>query len=101
MQAAPGNIDAEYGFRHIDLRVRSSRFANWDSFLSEAPEFSIAVEVLDDIPGHRGRYVNFDHHAGVIREVTMSAAMQAYIAVRQGRLMERWRRHRSKIPVYV
>lgn len=94
-------IDAGYGFRHIDLRVRSSRFSNWDSFLREAPEYSIAVEVVDDVPGHRGRYVNFDHHAGVIREATMSAAMQAYIAVRQGRLMERWRRHRNRIPVYV
>ena len=31
----------------------------------------------------------------------MSAAMQAYIAVRQGRLMERWLRRRSPIPVYV
>jgi hypothetical protein len=31
----------------------------------------------------------------------MSAAMQAYIAVRQGRLMERWLQRRSPIPVYV
>ena len=93
--------DVEYGFRHIDLRVRSSRFDDWASFMRDAPEYSIAVEVLDDVPGHRGRYVNFDHHAGVIREATMSASMQAYIAVRQGRLMERWRRYRSRVPVYV
>ena len=31
----------------------------------------------------------------------MSAAMQAYIAVRQGRLMEKWLVRRAKIPVYV
>jgi hypothetical protein len=31
----------------------------------------------------------------------MSAAMQAYIAVRQGRLMERWLPRRSPLPVYV
>ena len=99
MQGAPA--DAEYGFRHIDLRVRESRFPNWEAFQRQAPEYSIAVEVVDDVPGHRGRYVNFDHHAGVIREATMSAAMQAYIAVRQGRLMERWRRYRDRIPVYV
>lgn len=95
------DFDTDFGFRHIDLRVRSSRFDSWASFLREAPEYSIAIEVLDDVPGHRGRYVNFDHHAGVIREATMSAAMQAYIAVRQGRLMERWRRNRDLIPVYV
>ena len=93
--------DTEFGFRHIDLRVRSSRFDSWESFIREAPEYSIAIEVLDDVPGHRGHYVNFDHHAGVIREATMSAAMQAYIAVRQGRLMERWRRDCGRIPVYV
>src|SRR5690606_36272136 len=38
---------------------------------------------------------------GVIREVTMSAAMQAYIAVRQGGLMRRWLAHRCPVPVYV
>jgi hypothetical protein len=86
---------------NIELRVRSSRFENWSAFEREAPEYSIALEVLDDVPGHRGHYVSFDHHAGVIREVTMSAAMQAYIAVRQGRLMERWLRRRNPIPVYV
>ncbi len=31
----------------------------------------------------------------------MSAAMQAYIAVRQGGLMQRWLEHRCPIPVYV
>jgi len=56
---------------------------------------------MDDVPGHRGHYVHFDHHAGVIREATMSAAMQAYIAVRQGRLMERWLRKQKPVPVYV
>ena len=69
--------------------------------MNEAPEYSIGLEVMDDTPGHRGHYVHFDHHAGVIREVTMSAAMQAYLAIRQGRLMEKWLRHRKPVPVYV
>lgn len=69
--------------------------------MGDAPEYSIGLEVIDDTPGHRGHYVHFDHHAGVIREVTMSAAMQAYIAIRQGRLMEKWLRHRRPVPVYV
>jgi len=88
-------------FRNIDLRVPKQRFANWDQFVRETPEYSIGIEVMDDTPGHRGHWVHFDHHAGVIREVTMSAAMQAYIAVRQGRLMERWLQRRCPVPVYV
>jgi hypothetical protein len=81
--------------------VPPTRFRNWDHFIQSAPEYSIGLEVIDDAPGHRGHYVHFDHHAGVIREATMSAAMQAYIAVRQGKLMQRWLPRRCPIPVYV
>jgi hypothetical protein len=91
----------EGGFRYIDLRVPSARFASWDHFIRSVPEYSIGLEVIDDTPGHRGHYVHFDHHEGVIREATMSAAMQAYMAVRQGRLLEKWLQHRCPIPVYV
>ena len=55
---------------------------------------------MNDTPGHRGHWVHFDHHKGVIREATMSAALQAYIAVRQGRLMEKWLRRRRPVSVY-
>lgn len=88
-------------FTDIELRVPANRFDNWDHFINAAPEYSIGIEVVNDTPGHRGHHVHFDHHAGVVREVTMSAAMQAYIAVRQGRLMERWLRKRRPVPVYV
>jgi CheY-like chemotaxis protein len=88
-------------FQNISLRVPAKRFTGWDHFIDTVPEYSIGVEVIDDIPGHRGHFVHFDHHAGVVREAAMSAAMQAYIAVRQGRLMERWLKRRSPVPVYV
>lgn len=88
-------------FENIELRVPSRRFTSWDDFLAQAPEYSIGLEVMDDTPGHRGHYAHFDHHDGVIREATMSAAMQVYIAVRQGRLMERWLRKQRPVPVYV
>ncbi len=88
-------------FKDIELRVPAQRFENWQQFISAVPEYSVGLEVIDDTPGHRGHYVHFDHHAGVVREATMSAAMQAYIAVRQGRLMERWLQKRRPIPVYV
>ena len=88
-------------FKDIELRVSPQRFESWADFMSTAPEYSIGLECIDDTPGHRGHYVHFDHHAGVVREATMSAAMQAYIAVRQGRLMERWLRRVRPVPVYV
>ncbi|HUI80865.1 MAG TPA: hypothetical protein VLY24_23225 [Bryobacteraceae bacterium] len=88
-------------FRYIDLRVPATRFESWQHFIDSVPEYSIGLEVIDDTPGHRGHYVHFDHHVGVVREATMSAAMQAYMAVRQGQLMQRWLAHRSPIPVYV
>ncbi|HEV3334523.1 MAG TPA: hypothetical protein VG096_26225 [Bryobacteraceae bacterium] len=88
-------------FRYIELRVPATRFDSWDHFTEVAPEYSIGLEVIDDTPGHRGHFVHFDHHEGVVREATMSAAMQAYMAVRQGKLMQRWLQHRCPIPVYV
>jgi CheY-like chemotaxis protein len=88
-------------FRNIEICVPEKRFRSWEHFMQETPEYSIGLEVVEDTPGHRGHWVHFDHHDGVIREVTMSAAMQAYIAVRQGRLMERWLRKRRPVKVYV
>jgi len=88
-------------FQYIELRVPATRFDSWDDFIERVPEYSIGLEVIDDTPGHRGHYVHFDHHEGVVREATMSAAMQAYMAVRQGHLMQRWLQHRCPLPVYV
>lgn len=88
-------------FSNIEICVPARRFENWEQFQRETPEYSIGLEVMNDTPGHRGHWVHFDHHDGVIREVTMSAAMQAYIAVRQGRLMERWLRKQRPVKVYV
>jgi len=89
-----------YSFHNIVLRVAPKRFASWEQFVRETPEYSIGLEVVDSPPGHQGHHVHFDHHAGVVREATLSAAMQAYIAVRQGRLMERWLLKQRPVPVY-
>ncbi len=88
-------------FQSIRLHVLSERFQSWEEFTRESPPYSIALEALDDVPGQRGSRVSFDHHKGVIRQVTMSAAMQAYLAVRQSRLMVRWLEKRRPIDVYV
>ncbi|MBI4875855.1 MAG: hypothetical protein HY822_14560 [Acidobacteria bacterium] len=91
----------ESQFENIALSVPATRFQNWEHFVRTAPEYSIGLEVMDDTPGHRGHWVHFDHHSGVIREATMSAAMQAYIAVRQGRLMQRWLEKQRPVHVHV
>jgi hypothetical protein len=91
----------DHEFRNIRLHVAPKRFSDWEDFIRNTPEYSIGLEVIDDVPGHRGHRVHFDHHKGVVREAAMSAAMQAYIAVRQGRLMERWLKRQAPINVYV
>ena len=50
-------------FQNVYLHVAPRRFTSWEDFMGEAPEYSIGLEVMDDIPGHRGHYVHFDHHA--------------------------------------
>jgi len=90
----------EKNFQNIRIHVAPRRFQNWDEFIEKTPDYSIGLEVMDDLPGHIGHRVHFDHHKGVVREATMSAAMQAYIAVRQGRLMERWLARQNPVNVY-
>lgn len=59
----------------------------WDEFVSIAPKHSIALDGVvlggprfDPKTGH----ANFDHHDNVVREATMSTAMQAYFAIKGG-----------------
>jgi len=87
-------------FQNIQLHVPARRFQSWDQFVREVPEYSIGLEVIDAGPAIAGHYVHFDHHAGVVRQATMSAAMQAYISVRQGRMMEKWLRRQRPVHVY-
>ncbi|MEO8658334.1 MAG: hypothetical protein ABI693_07675 [Bryobacteraceae bacterium] len=88
-------------FQNIAIHVPDRRFESWAQFLNDTPEYSIGLEVIDGPPGHIQRHVHFDHHDGVVREATMSAALQAYIAVRQGRLMEKWLRKTKNRPIDV
>jgi len=75
----------------IDRIVVSPRKSmTWEEFLNETPSGSIALDgavkggpKFDDA----SRHINFDHHEGVIREITMSTAMQVHYAIKGG-LME-------------
>lgn len=63
----------------------------WSRFL-ETPRCSIALDgMVSGGPTYdpAGLHVNFDHHDGVVREATMSTAMQVYFAIKGG-LMRRF-----------
>lgn len=58
-----------------------------ERFMAEAPENTIALDgVVQGGPffDERTRRVNFDHHDAVVREATMSTAMQVYMAIKGG-----------------
>jgi hypothetical protein len=37
-------------FENIAIHVLEKRFENWAHFMREAPEYSIGLEVMDDVP---------------------------------------------------
>ncbi|MFZ2192848.1 MAG: hypothetical protein WAV31_01270 [Candidatus Moraniibacteriota bacterium] len=65
----------------------------WDEFVAKTPKNSIALDGM--VKGgprfdEETRHINFDHHDGVIREATMSTAMQVFMAIKGG-LMQSFR----------
>lgn len=75
----------------VDIIIQPRTTMSWPEFLQETPPRSIALDGFvvggpkwDDATLH----ANFDHHSGVVREATMSTAMQVYFAIK-GNLMER------------
>ena len=60
---------------------------SWEEFLNNTPPRSIALDgVVRGGPNFDPEtcHLNSDHHDGVIREVTMSTAMQIYFAIKGG-----------------
>jgi len=75
----------------IKLIIRPREALSWPEFLKTAPPKSIALDGF--VTGgprwdERTLYANFDHHDGVVREATMSTAMQVMFAIKGG-LMNR------------
>lgn len=59
----------------------------WQEFLETTPTRSIALDgVVRGGPNYdpATHHINFDHHDGVVREATMSTAMQVYFAIKGG-----------------
>ena len=68
---------------HVMPRVQMT----WEEFLLNTPNNSIALDGMV-LGGPRfeplTNHINFDHHDGVVREATMSTAMQVYMAIKGG-----------------
>lgn len=76
----------------IDIVIRPRESMTWEEFCATTPPCSIALDGMvrggprwDEATLH----VNYDHHEGVVREATMSTAMQVYFAIKAG-LMKRF-----------
>lgn len=75
----------------IEIVVLPRSSMTWEEFLVCTPSRSIALDgVVRGGPAYYEPtlHVNFDHHDGVVREATMSSAMQVLFAIKGG-LMDR------------
>lgn len=80
-------MNRSYPFEIVAMPRQS---LSWSQFLISTPPNSIALDGIvhggpnfDPVTKH----LNFDHHDGVVREATMSTAMQIFFAIKGG-LME-------------
>lgn len=75
----------------IEILIRPRVSMSWSSFCETTPPKSIALDgFVTDGPNwdEKSLRANFDHHSGVVREATMSTAMQVIFAIKGG-LMDR------------
>jgi hypothetical protein len=75
----------------IEIVILPRQSMTWEEFLARTPERSIALDgVVRGGPAwdEKTLHVNFDHHEAVVREATMSTAMQVLFAIKGG-LMDR------------
>lgn len=75
----------------IKIEIRPRVSMTWSSFCETVPPKSIALDgFVTDGPqwDEKSLKANFDHHSGVVREATMSTAMQVMFAIKGG-LMSR------------
>lgn len=71
----------------INLHVEPRKVITWEEFVSNAPEYSIALDGYVKGPPkftRKGPYANFNHHEGVDRLSTSATCAQIYLAIKQG-----------------
>jgi len=76
---------------NIEIVILPRKTMTWQEFLANTPERSIALDgMVSGGPAwdEKTLHANFDHHDGVVREATMSTAMQVLFAIKGG-IMER------------
>lgn len=72
---------------NLKLHILPRYEMNWEDFCAHTPRHSIALDGFVYDPPHydaKTKHINFDHHKGVVREATMSTAMQVYYALQKG-----------------
>lgn len=77
---------------------------SWDEFAATAPRNSIALDGVvlggprfDPLTNH----INFDHHDNVVREATMSTAMQVYFALKGGLMQTFMSDDGAEVSIYI
>lgn len=76
--------------RSFKIIVLPKQEMTWPEFIANTPARSIALDgMVKDPPAFDPKtlHFNFDHHHGVVRDATMSTAMQVEMAIKTG-LME-------------
>ena len=74
-------------FSPFSLEVLPRVSMSWEEFLAKTPLRSVALDgVVRGGPNYdpSTRHLNFDHHDNVVREATMSTAMQVFFAIKGG-----------------
>lgn len=74
-------------FSPFTVHILPRQSMAWDEFLKTAPPRSIALDgIVRGGPNYHPKthHINFDHHDCVVREATMSTAMQVYFALKGG-----------------
>jgi hypothetical protein len=88
----------------FDICVLPRQSMTWENFLVSTPRNSIALDgVVLGGPkfGASSTHVNFDHHDGVVRDVTMSTAMQVLFAIKGGLMEVLSPGSKNKVSIYV
>jgi hypothetical protein len=87
----------------IQIIVMPRISMTWQEFESTTPSKSIALDgIVKGGPKFDAQslHVNFDHHDGVVREATMSTAMQVLFAIKGG-LMQSWMSSANSVNIYI
>ncbi len=75
------------GASPFTIHILPRQSLGWDDFVMTTPPRSIALDgVVRGGPrfDEETKHINFDHHDSVVREATMSTAMQVYFALKGG-----------------